>query len=415
MRIKKLIILPIVLLLFAMSNAWACTSAVISGKATADGRPLLWKHRDTGFHENKLVFVEGEKYDFVGVANLVDSSNAEIWMGSNSAGFAIMNTASYNLNSGLTCDVADDQEGLFMRKALEICASLEDFEDLLSNSSGKWGLAANFGVIDAQGGAAYYETGYYEFKKYDAHDPEIAPDGYLLRTNYSFSGAQDEGYGFIRLQTTSNLFSESMTTTKLSVELLLEKGTRNLNHSLLKTDVYDTDLPEDANDTRFIPFRDYVVRYNSASTMITQGVLPDEDPQATTMWTILGWQMATIVTPVWVVDAEFLPELLTSRDNHPAPLNHAAMELKKRCYPNIRGNGDDYLNLAPLMNKQGTGFAQVLLPREKKIITETHQYLGKWRKKGINKRQLKKFNRWLEKYISEIYESELDLDLKQDE
>lgn len=27
----------------------ACTSAVISGKVTPDGRPLLWKNRDTDF------------------------------------------------------------------------------------------------------------------------------------------------------------------------------------------------------------------------------------------------------------------------------------------------------------------------------------------------------------------------------
>ncbi|MEA3287417.1 MAG: hypothetical protein U9Q77_08595 [Candidatus Marinimicrobia bacterium] len=405
-------ILPLVLCLVFISESLACTSAVISGSATSDGRPLLWKHRDTGFHENKLVYIEGERYDFVGVANLVDNTGAEIWMGSNSTGFSIMNTASYNLNAGLTCDAADDQEGLFMHRALEICATLEDFETLLDSSSGKWGLAANFGVIDAQGGAAYYETGYYDFKKYDACDSELAPDGYLLRTNFSFRGEKDGGYGFIRLQTTNDLFSESLAGGKLSVELLLEKATRNLNHSLLKTNIHDLELPADVNDTTFIPFGDYVMRYNSASTMVIQGVLPGEDPQLTTMWTILGWQLATLVTPVWVVDAEYLPGILISRNDQPAPLNQAALQLKGRCYPNIRGNGSDYLNLAPLMNKEGNGFAQVLLPAELEIIEETNKVLHKWRKSGIKKRQLKKFNRWLEKTISDIYEHELDLKLK---
>lgn len=395
----------------SVSEIPACTSAVISGKATEDGRPLLWKHRDTGFHKNKLVYVEGEKYDFVGVANLSDSTNAEIWMGSNSAGFAIMNTASYNLNSGRTCDVADDQEGLFMHKALSECGSLEDFEELLRNSSGKWGLAANFGVIDANGGAAYYETGYYEYKKYDAHDSEIAPKGYLLRTNYSFSGSEDDGYGFIRLQTTDELFRESSSVSKLSVELLLEKGTRNLNHSLLNIDVNSMDLPKDIEDTRYIPFRDYVMRYNSASTMITQGVLPGEDPQTTTMWTILGWQMAALVTPVWVVSADLLPDILVSKDFQPAPLNRVALELKMRCYPNIRGNGDDYLNLAPMMNQQGTGFAQILLPKEQVIINKANKYLKRWRKKGISEKKLRQLNNWLDDYISEIYADELDLKL----
>ena len=32
----------------------ACTSAVISGKVTPDGRPLLWKNRDTDFPQNSV-------------------------------------------------------------------------------------------------------------------------------------------------------------------------------------------------------------------------------------------------------------------------------------------------------------------------------------------------------------------------
>jgi hypothetical protein len=63
------------------------------------------------------------------------------------------------------------------------------------------------------------------------------------------------------------------------------------------------------------------------------------------------------------------------------------------------------------MNQAGTGFAQVLLPREAEIIQETNRYLNKWRKRGIKQRQLIKFNRWLEKYISDIYEREFDLKL----
>ena len=38
----------IYLLLFVLSgHAIACTTAIISGKGTINGRPLLYKHRDT--------------------------------------------------------------------------------------------------------------------------------------------------------------------------------------------------------------------------------------------------------------------------------------------------------------------------------------------------------------------------------
>lgn len=34
--------------------ASACTSAVVSSKVTPDGRPLLWKNRDTDFMRNHI-------------------------------------------------------------------------------------------------------------------------------------------------------------------------------------------------------------------------------------------------------------------------------------------------------------------------------------------------------------------------
>jgi len=386
-----------------ISSGLACTSAVISGKATVDGRPLLWKHRDTGFVRNKVVYIEGEQYDFIGVANLVDTLSKEIWMGQNSAGFAIMNTASYNINTGQTCDVPDDQEGLFMRRALETCANLADFERLLEGSSGEWGIAANFGAIDAQGGAAYYETGYYNYTKYDATDDEIAPDGYLVRTNYSFSGDDENGYGFIRLENTEKLFRERMAQQKFDADFILSEATRNFYHSRTRTDLLDLPLPADSTDTHFVPFRDFVVRYSSASTFLAQGVLPDEDPRFTTMWTILGWQPAALITPLWIFDPEMIPDIVQSRENQPAPLNHAALQLKRRSFPDTRGNGDDYVNLAMLTNKAGTGLLELIAPADTEIITRTMALQEQWREKGYRDRDLKKFNRWLEAYIRDIY------------
>ena len=62
-------ILSLLLLIAVTAPAWACSSAVISGKVTPDGRPLLWKNRDTGFMKNHMTYVKGEKYDFVANVN----------------------------------------------------------------------------------------------------------------------------------------------------------------------------------------------------------------------------------------------------------------------------------------------------------------------------------------------------------
>ena len=76
----------------------ACTSAVVSGKVTLDGRSLLWKNRDTDYLRNHVAYVKGEKYDFIADVNSDNFPDLkEAWVGTNSAGFALMNTQSYNL------------------------------------------------------------------------------------------------------------------------------------------------------------------------------------------------------------------------------------------------------------------------------------------------------------------------------
>ena len=154
MRASASVVLGLIVI---QSAGLACTSAVISGRATADGRPILWKHRDSDFEHNKLRYFQGPRFAFLGIVNS-DTLQDEVWMGSNAAGFSIINTAAYNINVGVRCP-REDEEGIFMRQALGACATLSDFEQLLRDTEGKRGVDANFGVIDASGGAAYYEVG----------------------------------------------------------------------------------------------------------------------------------------------------------------------------------------------------------------------------------------------------------------
>ena len=169
----------------------ACTTALVSGKFTPDGRPLLFKQRDTDELHNKIEFFHDGRYDYVGLVNSKDPSHA-VWGGYNSTGFAIINSASYNLNEHDQASVKDN-EGIIMKLALQRCRTVRDFEQLLDSLPKPLGVEANFGVIDAQGGGAYFETGNSHFKKYDVNDPAVAPDGYIIRTNFSFSGNRSHG------------------------------------------------------------------------------------------------------------------------------------------------------------------------------------------------------------------------------
>ena len=92
---KRLFLFVTVLAMVCPAAVYACTSVIISGKASPDGRPIMWKHRDTGFLDNRLEYVKGEKYNFIGLVNSTESTSvSEVWIGSNEAGFSIMNTAS---------------------------------------------------------------------------------------------------------------------------------------------------------------------------------------------------------------------------------------------------------------------------------------------------------------------------------
>src|SRR4051812_37233805 len=62
--------------------ATACTTAVVSGRVTADGRPLLWKNRDMGgAQNNRVVYSSGSGHAFLGV--ITAGSPGSVWMGVN--------------------------------------------------------------------------------------------------------------------------------------------------------------------------------------------------------------------------------------------------------------------------------------------------------------------------------------------
>lgn len=376
----RLLVFLIITSTIIAAESVACTSAVISGKATKDGRPLLWKQRDTGTLENKLVSSAGERYRFLGVHDLTDSANAECFMGSNETGFSIINTASYNL-SYEKYKGKMDEEGILMKKALGTCATLADFEQLLSDTRGKRGVEANFGVIDGKGGAAYYETDPYGFKKFDANDPAVAPRGYLLRTNFSASGAPEDGQGYIRYQTATDLFQWAYLGEGLSVDFLLLEGTVCFTHSLVGTNLAKDNLPESEDVRTMVNFTDFIPRYSTSASLVIQGVKPDEDCALTTLWIVLGSPLTTPVVPVWVRYTEAIPSIWVSKGNEPAPVNDASLKLKARCFPLKTSEGKYYMDLAKVMNRQGTGTVQQLRDTDRKIVRLGHQAVESYRKK----------------------------------
>ena len=396
------------LLCFMLSQTiQPCTTAVVSGKATDDGRPLLLKNRDADALQNKLVYFFDGKYKFIGLVNSEDKDNKEVWCGFNAAGFGIMNSASYNLKINDSTKLSD-LEGRIMKMALESCASLEDFEKILNNLPKPLGVEANFGVIDANGGAAYYETDNYKFIKYDVNDPSVAPNGYLIRTNFSVAGEENKGYGYIRYATATELFENQTKDGKLSFEFLINDVPRCLVHSFTNTDLIKS-LPATEKKPSYIFFRDYIPRHSSSAAIVLQGVMKSESPSLTTMWTILGFPLTSIIIPVWLLEDGTIPKVLQADETGNAPLCNIALQLKDKVFSSQNDASENYLNLAALMNKENSGVRQKLIPIEEQVLTKAKNILTDFRKNGIKYSEVKEFYNWIDNDVYNEIKSKFKL------
>jgi hypothetical protein len=384
-----------------------CTTAVVSGKATDNGRPLLLKNRDASSLQNRLVYFFDGKYRFIGLVNSEDKENKEVWCGFNSSGFGIMNSASYNLKFNDTTKISD-LEGKLMKMALETCATLEDFEKMLNNLPKPLGVEANFGVIDAKGGAAYYETDNFKFIKYDANDPAVAPDGYLIRTNFSISGQDNKGYGYIRYETAKGLFEKQMNDGKISFEFLISDLPRCLIHSFTRTDLTKS-LPPNERETDYVYFRDYIPRHSTSAAIVVQGIKENESASLTTMWSVIGFPLTSVIVPVWLLEDGSLPKILQSDETGNSPLCNLALTLKSKVFPSQNDATDNYLNLSALMNKKNSGVRQKLIPIEEQVLTKAKEKLTTWRKNGINQTEVKEFYNWIDNEVYNEIKSKFEL------
>jgi len=393
------------------AELWSCTTFLMSGKYTPDGRPILYKHRDTGTLDNALVFFTDGKYQYIGLVDSKESWKQEVWGGFNSAGFAIINSAAYNNNFGDTTKFSD-QEGVVMKLALMSCATLADFEKMLTGMPKPLGVDANFGVIDAQGGAAYYETGNFGFKKIDANDPALAPYGLLIRTNHSFTGKADVGGGYIRFAAASEALNMALAQKKLDPQYLMNSISRNLKHSLTGVNLR-ADLPADAATTAFRNFEDFIPRTSSAAVVMVVGAAMGEDPDNAMMWTLTGFPLTTMAVPVWVSAGKSLPLVVNMKDNMHAPLCDAAMTLKHQLFPITRGSGGKYMNVALLLNGEKTGFLQKIEPAEDVIFRKTGELMASIPAGGkLPKEKILEHYKWLDSYIMKSYKDLFGIEIK---
>lgn len=395
-------------LIFLSQASFECTTAVISGKATRDGRPLLWKHRDSESFNNKMVYFKGRVYNFIGLVNSQDEKK-EVWGGTNIEGFSIINSASYNLKPLDDKTEKIDQEGVLMYLALENCATVQDFQNFLDTLKKPLGVESNFGIIDAHGGAAYFEVDNFHFKKYDANDPLVAPNGYLIRTNFSFSGRENEGKGYNRQLTANKIIEDAYNGKNLTPYFFLDEASLCLKHELTKTDL-SQEFVRNTLPNRLYPLADFILRYISSSTILVQGVKQGESPLLVTTWVKLGFQATSVSVPIWLGTAENMPSIVTAAGKENAELCEKSLKLKKECFPFKKwAEGESYVYLEKLGNKDGGGFMQITADFDKEFITRAQEMITRWYKQGFKGEESKDFYEETDKQVRIFYKENFEI------
>lgn len=366
----KSTIFGVVLMSLAVAHfgAVACTTAVIHGPAARDGAPILWKNRDTSHLANKVVFVEETPFAFIGLVNAEEPSGRRVYAGLNTRGFGIMNSVAYNLPKDQK--EAEDLEGLIMADALRTCQSVDDFESMIRENLGSGlGSRANFGVIDAAGHAVIFEVYNHGLHKVDAAE---AARHILVNTNFSRSGEDGGGQGYLRFEQATKLL-DGIPVGQVTPEALFGLVSRNLEHPLLDHPSW-TELEQmPANPPVWITNNDCIDRPSTASVAVIQGRCPDSDDRPATFWILLGEPVTAIALPLWV-EAGSVPAVFFQGEK--SELNAESLRLKHVLYPAQEGSKREYLIINRLVNQQGTGFLPALLETEAEIFRETKAFLG---------------------------------------
>lgn len=336
------------------------------------GRPLLWKNRDTSSFDNKIEYIKGDKdnFSYVALFNASDSLLSEAWMGMNEYGFAMMNTASYNLKDDDIPQKEMDKEGLIMSKALKRCKTVDDFANFLDTISKPMGVEANFGAIDAYGNGAYFETDNFNFKRFNLDD---SPDHVLVRTNYSHSGRENEGFGFVREANANCLLEPYIKTKSITPEVFTEELSRSFYHDLFKKDFAQS-------EDNWIIDQDFIPRFTSTASIVIEGCEPlsyDEtlDPGYITdeyvMWTALGYPPCADIIPVWCSETGVDTSLTADAETGRSRQCDLVLKRKAEVFPITKGNGNKYIYRPALVGEEGEGYLNKLAEKNKETYSQT--------------------------------------------
>ena len=117
--------------------------------------------------------------------------------------------------------------------------------------------------------------------------------------------------------------------------------------------------------------QDFIPRYKSTATVVIEGCkpleagdTPDEDlvSRQYIMWTGLGYPPCSEIVPVYCTPDGVRSDLRGSASNGHSPMGDKVKARRAEVFPITKGNGEKYIDMEKLFNKEGTGYVQTLVP-----------------------------------------------------
>lgn len=320
------------------------------------------------------MYFSDARYKFIGLIDANDARGEEVCAGLNERGLAIMNSQADDL--ALREKKYDGAgNGAFMKLALGECATVDEFEQLLQREKGRWDLAANFGVIDASGGAAFFEASSNYYTRFDTSDKKVAPFGYIVRTNFSYTSPDYlQGGGFIRFERMSHLAEMARATGQLEVKFILQQAARDLIQEKLHSYPLSRPLPDDPARPLYINTNDTINRNSTASAVVFEGAPSSARADLATMWVLLGQPISVAAIPVWPY-AERVPGVASAPGQETCALSEFSRKLATYLYPDRRGRMSQYLDITRLRTYGGEGVLAKLFGIENQVLDRTRLQL----------------------------------------
>ena len=356
-----------------------CTIGVAAGKATADGRPLLWKNADGSYADREVVYLKDGRFKYLAV---VPAGASDPFAGVNELGFCIVNAAAFNLP--ITSETGIDSNGI-MRWALQECTTVGDFESILkqTNVPGRT-TQGHLGVIDAFGGAAIFETGSHSYTRFDATDPKVAPQGYIIRANFALTGSRGPDSGKIRYTRANQLWQQAFQNEQLGYRYVLRKVCRDLsNAEKVNYTLPEMEATEDGTH-HVLNNRNAISNPGTGWVAVFHGVRLNENPSLTTFWNIMGGPIFSVAVPSWVIAESTAPELDGEELSH---LCTTAYDLYVANY--VTGN-----KRMPLLNPEMLqDIWAVTYLAEDCIFDQTENIMAQWRQDYPTAQEVASFHR----------------------